>query len=285
MPAALLERTRHGFELAWLSGSVVRAARLVIGIQSLRVLLFRLRIRFDGLLELLDVVGERDQVVVRCGLDFGELGLRAAPVANRPEEEKCHDSGDQQADHGASSSARLAATPTTTGAAAASLRGHTVDEVDERGGHALAAMGGERLGGQASCGTLRQDITAGAEVPPDHCGVGPLASERVMDGLEHAVRTAARFLLGRGRENRDVDGPGAGTVDLPAQPVLVCRRDRKLGRRVDIDRIRIQRSDRPVDDRSGLRRGHEDERRRRRGREQEQALHEVSRTRARFRAP
>jgi hypothetical protein len=146
-------------------------------------------------------------------------------------------------------------------------------------------MGGERLGGKPACDPWFQDVAAGAEVPPDHCCVGALASERVMDGLKHAVGTAARLLFGGNGEDRDVDRPGSRAVDLAAQPVLVGRRGRKLGSRVDVDGIRIQRSNRPVDDRSGLSCRDENERRRRRGREQEQASHRASRIRARFRAP
>jgi len=157
-------------------------------------------------------------------------------------------------------------------------------EVEERGGDAPAAMRGEGLGGQAACDTARQDVAAGAQVPPDHQSVRAFPSEPVMDGLKDAVGTATRLLFRGGREDRDVDGPGARAVELPAQPVLVGRRDRKLGGPIDVDRIRIQRSDRPVDDRPSLCGGHEDERRCR-GREQKQAFHRVRWTRARFPAP
>ena len=92
-----------------------------------------------------------------------------------------------------------------------------------------------------------------------------------MDRLKHAVGAAACFLFGGGRKDRDVDGAGSGAVDLLAQASLVGRRDRKLGSRVDVDRIRVQGGNRPVDDRPGLRSGHEDERRRR-GREQERGV-------------
>ncbi len=216
MPPALFERTRHGFQLARLSDSIVRTACLVVEIKRLRVFLFRLRVAFDGLLELLDVVGERDQVLVGRRLDFGELGLRPAPAADCPEAEECDDSGDEQPDHDTAASARLAATPITA-AATTSLCGNTVDEIEQRRGHALAAMLGERLGRQAPCYPRGQNIAAGAKVVPDHRCVRALASERVMDRLKHAVGAAARLQLGGSGEDRDVHRPGAGQVDLPTQ--------------------------------------------------------------------
>ena len=47
-----------------------------------------------------------------------------------------------------------------------------------------------------------------------------------------------------------------GQLDMMSQSVPVGRRGCKLCRRVDVDRIGAQRSDRPVDDRSCLGSGH-----------------------------
>ena len=147
-------------------------------------------------------------------------------------------------------------------------------------------MGCERLGCQAAGNALRQDaVASGPEVGPDHSGVGAFEPEAGMDRLEHAVRAAARFPLGCAREDRDVDGPGAGAVDLLPQSVLVGRRGREFRRRVDVHGIRVQGRDRAVDDRAGLGSGHEKERRGEGGRDQERPFHGANRARARFRAP
>ena len=162
----------------------------------------------------------------------------------------------------------------------------TVDEIEQRCGHAFAAMGGERLGGEPAGNPTWQDaVASGAEMRPDHGGVRSLAPETGMDRLEHAVRATAGFELGSVRKDHDVDRPGAGAIDLLSQPAPVGRRGRKLCRRVDVDRIGAQRSDRPVDDRSCLGSGHENERRCEGGREQEQPFHGPSRACARLRAP
>ena len=100
--AALFERRRHRFELSRLGRAIVRAGRLVVGIERLRVLGFCLRIRFDRLLELLHVVGEGDQVVVRRGLDLRELGLVLSSFPHAAEDEEDDASCDEQGDQGAS---------------------------------------------------------------------------------------------------------------------------------------------------------------------------------------
>ena len=283
VPATFLERGRHCFQLARLRRPVVRAARLVIGGERLRVLLFRPRIRLDGLLEFLDVAGEGDEVVMSRGLHLGELGLRAAPLANCLEEQERDDRGDQQGDDHTTGAARLAATitaPTTP------FGGDTVDEVEERGGHSRAAMGGERLGRQAAGNALGQDaVASGAEVRPDHGGIGAPEAKAGMDRLEHAVRTAAGFQLDGVRQDRDVDGSGACAVDFRPQPVLIGGRGRKLCRRVDVHGIGVQGGDRAVDDRPSLGDGHDKERRGEGGRDQQERFHRASRARGRLRAP
>ena len=65
-----------------------------------------------------------------------------------PEEQEPDCPGDQQPDHDAAAAARLAAAPTTAVAVATALGGRAVDEVEQRRGHTLAAMGGERVGRQ-----------------------------------------------------------------------------------------------------------------------------------------
>jgi len=133
-------------------------------------------------------------------------------------------------------------------------------------------VGVECLGGKASRSSFRQDVASGAKVPSDHGRVRSLPSERVVERLEDPVGTAAGFLLRSGGQDRDVDGTGSRAVDLLAQTILVGRGDRELRAGFDVDRTRLQPGDCLVDDRAGLRRRHEDERRGR-GHEQEQLLH------------
>ena len=215
---------------------------------------FCLRIRFDWLLELLHVVGEGDQVVVRRGLDLRELGLVSSSFPHAAEDEEDDASCDEQGDQGASARARAAVTAASaTTRPAGALRRHAVDEVQQRRRHALAAVGVECLGGKAARNSFRQDVASRAKVPSDHGRVRSLASERVVERLEDAVGTAAGLLLRGGGQDRDVDGTGSRSVDLLAQlgsgrprRSRAPRRDRRRPGSTATRRLPCRRSRRPA---------------------------------------
>jgi hypothetical protein len=250
----LLQSARNPFELLGPRRAVVRVGGLVVVPERGVVLALCVRIRLDWLLELLHVVGECDQVVVRRCLDLGELGLRAPAVAHGPSDQKRDRAEDQEADQDAAAGAGPVV-PVSAGSAALLLSCDTVNEVDERRGYTVATVRVERLGREAAGHALRQNpFAAGAKVATDDGGVRARAAEPVMQGLQDTVGISAGLVLGGQRKNRDVDRPGAGTVDRLAQPALVGGADGELGRRVDVQRIGSQRGDGGVDALAGLRR-------------------------------
>ena len=116
------------------------------------------------------------------------------------------------------------------------------------GGDAVAAMRVERLGRKAAGGAGLEDaLAARAEVAADDHGVRSRSSEPVVERLQDPVRIAARLVLGCERKDCDVHRACGRGVDFPSEPRLVGCADRELCRRVDVNRIRLQRSDGGVD--------------------------------------
>ena len=245
--APFLQRAGHRLELFRLSCAVERAARLVVVLERLLVFALRLRVRLDRLLELLDVVRERDQVVVRGRLHFGELCLPMATAPDDTERGERQAAEDEEADQNAAAGSGLVAGAAGS-AAVLACSGDAVDEVDQRGGDALAAVGVERVGRELSGDARRQDLlAAGAEVPADDDRVGAWAVESVVEGLQHAVRVAAGLLLRRSGQDRDVDGTGARRVDRRPDAILLSAPDCELRVAVDVNGIGLQRGDGGVD--------------------------------------
>ena len=161
-----------------------------------------LRIRFDRLLELLHVVGEGDQVVVRRGLDLRELRLVLPSLPHAADDEEDDASCDEQARSG-----RFRPRP---GRRRRCLRRHS----SRRSGpvatrstksSSVAVTPWPRWASSDSVARrpatpFGRTVASRAEVPADHGRVRSPASERVVERLEDAVGTAAGFQLrGAGR--------------------------------------------------------------------------------------
>ena len=93
----------------------------------------------------------------------------------------------------------------------------------------------------------------------DDRGVRSGPAKAVVDRLEHAVGISARLVLGRAGQDRNVDRPRTGCIDLVSDTHLVRRADRQLRARIDVEGLRAQRQNGCVDPRPSLSRGHEHE--------------------------
>ena len=89
VPPAFLERPRHAFELLRACRTVEQRRRRVVTGQCRVVLPLGRRVLLSGLFELLDVVRERDQVVVRGRFHLGKLRPLHAAAAERAQEDEC----------------------------------------------------------------------------------------------------------------------------------------------------------------------------------------------------
>src|SRR5262249_55971889 len=171
-------------------------ARPVVILERLLVLPFRLRVRLDRLLELLHVVRERDQVVVRGGLHLRQLGLPPAAAMGDADGEEPQAAEDEQADQDAGAGSPPAGRAGRS-AAVESRGAKAVDEVDQGRGGALAAMRVQRFGCELAGDAVREHaVAAGAEVPADDDGIRSATAQAVVDRLQDAVWIAAGLVLG-----------------------------------------------------------------------------------------
>ncbi len=209
----------------------------------------------DVEVERADVVAERDEVVADVLLELGQLRLDppASPPA-REQQQAAAEREQRQQHRGADAAAALRG----TGVAARAQLADPVDEVQQHGADAVAAVLAERLGRLLSRPV--EIGAAGLEVVAGDDRVDPGPPEQLLDPLRDPARGAAARAQRRRRQDRDVHRARVTFLDPLADPIRVGLGDRALRVRVGVDRVGAQRLGGLGDD--VLRRGRRREQRR-----------------------
>jgi hypothetical protein len=246
--AALLQRFRDRRHVLRPAGPVERLIRLVVALDRRLIVRPRLRRsagRVDAFLELLDVVGQRDEVVLRRLADLREGLLLPPPPAAVVEQVDA--AADRREDDDGRDTRAAGLVPAVGAAAVLPRVCHALDEVVEHRRSAVGTVGVERLSGQVTGDARLEEVAARTEVPPGDERVGPPPAEPVVELPHHAVGAAAGLGFERVPDDGDVDGAGACRADLVAELSSFRVGQRRRGAGVDADRIGAQAGDDLVD--------------------------------------
>ena len=179
-------------------------------------------------------------------LDLGELGLRPLPLADTPVKSRKRDAAGDRAARSTVPPPPDGSPPSPLAAVAGPLRAAATRSTKSS---SVAVTPSPRCAASASVASrpatpcVKHAVAAGPEVAADDHRVGARASEPVVDRLKHAVGVCRPPRARRhGREDRDVDRPGAGRcrssdASRPGPPTSIA----SSAVRVDVDGVAAQR--------------------------------------------
>ncbi len=232
---ALLQRRGDLGEVGGALGPIEGVARPHVVPDCGVVVLARLGVAARHLqlcVEVVERVAQRREILARDLPHLVEL-LALAPAAAHDGEQRERAAAEQQDRHQAEPGP-----PRPCPRARVGGRVEATDEVVEhRGGDRVRVRCRGGVGRGRRLPTPERRVRGGprAQLLTDDDGVGAGAPDALADHAQHLVDVTAGFARGRRGQHRDIHRTDVGGGDALAQRIDLRRRERRLGRRVDVD--------------------------------------------------